>query len=436
MEGGQMETVLVYLGPSLPLANAKAILPEAIYRPPARQADIVSDVTRFKPTHIILIDGCFRESLSPWHKELLYALQYPGIQAVYGAASMGALRAAELDYLGMIGLGKIYQWYRDGVTEDDAEVAVNYAEHKGLYHLNSVPLVDIRAGVESLGGEADWFLDAMREIPYEERTRNLCEKRWQEDTIEPGFPCIPQKQLDAELVLREFREHKPQPTKVPTPGDLTLTFEALYQRDRRIDINGVSIPQQHLDAYVLLHNPEWERICWDSANQELALILCNVCNVQVSLVDIERESGRFQQRAGIETIEDFNNFLECNGWNRPEFNQLMIRNARIRSLQHQLSVTKVLKRNTQAILDYLRTHQGFDYWALQAAQVEARLENDDSLLIDLEISPWSHLAEHMENEGLELKLTPEEYLLETGFSNLNELTVALQRTAAGKETDG
>ena len=33
---------------------------------------------------------------------------------VYGAASMGALRAAELDAFGMVGIGKIYESYRVG----------------------------------------------------------------------------------------------------------------------------------------------------------------------------------------------------------------------------------------------------------------------------------------------------------------------------------
>jgi len=428
-----MEKVLVYLGPSLPIGIAKEILPDAVYRPPARQADIVSDLARVKPTHLILIDGTFRENLSVWHKELVYALQFPGVQAVYGAASIGALRAAELDYLGMIGLGKIYEWYRDGVTEDDAEVAVSYAEHKGQYHLNSVPLADIRAGVEERGDDAYWFLDRMRSVPYAERTHDLCEREWQVEALQPNYPCRPQKQLDAELALREFRDHKPEPVHKPQPDDLSMTFGALYERDRRINIKGVPIPQQHLDAFVLLHNPEWERITWDASNQELALMLCNLLHVMVSLEEIGRESGRFQQRAGITTQEEFHSFLENNGWNTHEFDRLMIRNARIRKLQHHLTVSKVFKRNTQSVLDYLRTHQGFDFWAIQAAQQEARLDNDEWLSIDLETPVLQRLKEHLEKEGMEFNMTPEEYLLETGFSNLNELSVALQRTAAGKE---
>ena len=61
---------------------------------------------------------------------------------------------------------------------------------------------------------------------------------------------------------------------------------------------------------------------------------------------------------------------------------------------------------------------------------------DDWLGVNLEKNSFELLAEHFEKEGLELKSNHEEYLLETGFSNLTELGVALSRIAAGKEQNG
>jgi hypothetical protein len=435
------ETVLVYLGPSLPLAEAKAILPDAVYLAPAGQVDILSDVIRYSPTYIILIDGTFRDNLSVWHKEIVYALQYPGVKGIYGAASMGALRAAESDYLGMVGLGEIYGWYRDGITEDDSEVAVSYAEKDGRYHLNTVPLADIRAGVTrciaqrpDLTEQAQGFLESMRQVFYMERTAERCEQSW--DRLDVPFPCYGQKAQDAIEALTNFRNHEPAPVCTPVPEHLSPFFQALYERDRRIEVNGIPIPQQHIDAHVLLHNPEWERICWDSANQELALMLCNLLCVTVSVEEIQGENARFQQKSEIQTLEDFKCFLANNGWSQFEYDRLMIQNARIRKLQHHLTVTKSYRRNTQAIIDYLRTHQAFDYWAIQAAALEQRLQKrgaDDWLSINLETPPIKQLLNHFETEGLELKSSPEDYLLETGFSNFTELSVAVQRTAAGKE---
>src|SRR5215469_388949 len=426
-----MEKILVYLGPSLPLAEAKSILPAATYRPPAKQGDIVSDIVNFNPDYVILIDGEFRQNLSVWHKEIVYALQFPSVKAVYGAASMGALRAAELDWLGMVGIGKIYEWYRDSITEDDSEVALNYSAFAFKdYAPLTVPLVDIRAAVTDEAGKL--FLEAVRQVSYGDRTPQRCQRIWEE--LGPGkFPCVPQKRLDAELTLREFRSYLPKPKQKPTPENLSPYFCALFDRDRRVRVKGVEIPQQHIDAYVILHNPEYERICWDSANQELALMLCDILYVTVAMEDIERESVRFQQKNGIKTQEDFQTFLENNGWCRLGFDQLMIKNARIRKLQHHLTVSKMYRRNTESIIDYLRTQGGFDYWAELAAKSEEKLWADDWLSLQLESPAWRQLLEHLESEGLELQANPEEYLLETGFSNLSELSVALQRVAAVKE---
>lgn len=442
---------IVYLGPSLSLARAREILPNALYLPPVKQGDLVTDVTTRNPATIIIIDGEFRQNLSVWHKEIVYALQYPTVQRIYGAASMGALRASECDFIGMIGIGQIYHWYRDSVTEDDSEVALHYttrASHEGpIYYPLTIPLVDIRAGVEhyerefpdqDVAHESREFMERMREVYYMDRTQKVCADDWK-SRFGIVFPQIPQKAIDATHCLNDFRKYKPDIQVKPTPDHLTTYFHALYDRDRKIKINGQLVPQQHIDSFVVLHNPEYERICWDSANQELALMLCNALCVTVVMEEIERESARFQQRAGIETPEDFDNFLDNNGWTRPEFDRLMIQNSRIHKLQHALTVSKMYRRNTMAIVDYLRTHLGFDYWAIQAAAAEKRIEAtgvDDWMGINLETPAFKMLADHFEKEGLDLKCTPEEFLLETGFSNQTELSVALSRLAAGKEKDG
>lgn len=439
-----MEKILIYLGPSLSLAKAREILPGALYRPPAKQGDLVTDLVNENPDFVILIDGQFHQNLSTWHKEWVYALQYPSVKAVYGASSMGALRAAELDYLGMIGIGKIYEWFRDGVIEDDAEVALNYSDKGPDYVPLTVPLVDIRAGVEHYEREfpgqpvaksARKFMEAVARVYYMDRTPGLCEETWK-NAHGVSFPFVLQKEIDAIEALSAFRRHHAKPVQKPAPDDLTMFFRALYERDRRIRIKGQEVPQQHIDAYVTLHNPEYERICWDSANQELALMLCDKLRVQISLLELNRESERFQLKCGLKTKEEFDQFLSANGWSIHEFERLMIQNCRIRKLQHCLSVTKSYRRNTQGILDYLRTHQGFEYWADLALAAEQKIQQsgvDDWMGINVETPVLDLLTKHMEKEGLELKCNSEEYLLETGFANLGELGVALSRTLAGKE---
>ena len=63
---------------------------------------------------------------------------------VFGSASMGALRAAELEAFGMEGIGIIFGWYCDGVLENDDEVAVVHGPSATGYQLGSDAMVNIR----------------------------------------------------------------------------------------------------------------------------------------------------------------------------------------------------------------------------------------------------------------------------------------------------
>ena len=61
---------------------------------------------------------------------------------VYGASSMGALRASELDTLGMTGIGYVYTQYTTGEVDSDDDVAV-MLDSESLEAL-SVPLINMK----------------------------------------------------------------------------------------------------------------------------------------------------------------------------------------------------------------------------------------------------------------------------------------------------
>ena len=60
---------------------------------------------------------------------------------VFGSSSLGALRAVELGKYGMIGIGKIFRLFRDGILESDDEVAVTFTDYTNY---KSEALIDIR----------------------------------------------------------------------------------------------------------------------------------------------------------------------------------------------------------------------------------------------------------------------------------------------------
>ena len=120
--------------------------------PPVGEGDVYKLIgSEEELVSIGIIDGYFESTTSVWHKEILYAL-YNGIH-VYGSASMGALRAAELSAYGMKGVGKIFQAYEAGFLEDDDEVTVVHGPKETGYIKLNEAMVDIRATLEQARAE-------------------------------------------------------------------------------------------------------------------------------------------------------------------------------------------------------------------------------------------------------------------------------------------
>ena len=165
-------SAVIFTGPTLTAVEARTVL-EADYRPPAAEGDVYR-AARGRPQAIGIIDGYFERVPSVWHKEILWAMSQ-GIH-VFGGASMGALRAAELDVFGMEGVGAIFEAFRDGSLEDDDEVAVAHAGPDFGFKSASEAMVDIRftlgraldAGV--IGAEAYALLESTaKELFYPDR---------------------------------------------------------------------------------------------------------------------------------------------------------------------------------------------------------------------------------------------------------------------------
>jgi TfuA protein len=129
---------VIFTGNSITHEEARTIL-QANYQPPVRRFQLEKFVQQGYKI-IGIIDGIFFDRAAVGHREILSALN-AGVKVV-GGASMGALRASELDTHGMIGVGKVYELYRDGVIESDDEVAVS--TNPDTFEPISIPLVNMR----------------------------------------------------------------------------------------------------------------------------------------------------------------------------------------------------------------------------------------------------------------------------------------------------
>ncbi|HEY4168282.1 MAG TPA: TfuA-like protein [Reyranella sp.] len=158
---------IVFVGPSL----AGMQLPSTIVQaPPVKRGDMAA-VDEYDV--VVILDGEFGQSDSVSPKEILAVLEAG--KTVIGAASMGALRASELDRSGMIGVGWVYDHFRRQAVRRDADVALAYSlfDFKPM----TVPVVDVEYWMErtSAAGligrqERSRVLRAARKIFFAERT--------------------------------------------------------------------------------------------------------------------------------------------------------------------------------------------------------------------------------------------------------------------------
>ena len=212
---------IIFAGPTLPPRLRPAVEPNIEWRPPVRQGDVYRAALS-GPAVIGVIDGYFEIVPTVWHKEILWAMAH-GVH-VLGAASTGALRAAELDAFGMRGVGQIYQAYREGVFEDDDEVAVLHGPEELGWPAVTEAMVNIRATISEAGRRgvltpelAMHITGIAKALFYKERTY---ERIWR-DAAEAGIPAamlrniagwlpsgrIDRKRADAEMMLDAVRAH-------------------------------------------------------------------------------------------------------------------------------------------------------------------------------------------------------------------------------------
>lgn len=197
---------VIFTGPSL--FGFRTMIPPGIeVCGPAGRGDVLFAL-RQGARRIGLIDGFFGDRPSVWHKEILLAMS-EGV-AVFGAASMGALRAAECAAYGMIGCGEVFFEYLDGRRIADADVAVLHGPGELGYPPLTVALVDAEDAIHWMEahhrlnrGEAELMRIASRDLNFRDRN-------WTAIRIAAGLPGslddVVRHSLDEMGPLRKTRD--------------------------------------------------------------------------------------------------------------------------------------------------------------------------------------------------------------------------------------
>ena len=223
-------STLVFTGPSLSPEEAKKILPEAYYHGPVQCGDLIKAMRLGFIRRMVIIDGYFEQRGAVWHREILFALSR-GVQ-IFGASSMGALRASEMPSYGMIGSGEIFKNYYYNRLPDDDEVAL---VHAALFDSHITPMVNIRPTLDKAvreniisDTEAKQWLDILKQTPYYNRSLlNFSKDPKVNDWLEKNY--VDQKKEDAENLLKNIKNNILSPQTLPEPMFSNVFFNRIFR---------------------------------------------------------------------------------------------------------------------------------------------------------------------------------------------------------------
>jgi hypothetical protein len=448
-------SVVVFLGPSMPHSEARTILPNASFRPPAAQGDLLSCFWQDRPRVVALIDGTFHQNLSVWHTELCFLLSR-GV-AVYGSSSMGALRAVETERFGTIGVGRIFEWYRDGVIIADDEVALVHGPEEMAFCPLSVPLVNIRASVERAFGLGwidadirDRVVEIARAIYYPQRQIDLILQRCEEVLFETsahsgvlralteGYVDI--KREDARELLVTIRKHiaegRDQSSTLSFQFNSSGGFDGLCNIERRVRHAGADLPLQALAELFALHSTGFDEIRASSLHRAICLFFASLVDVEVSRQEIEVEKGRFLRSRSLNDAEALRAWLTDNDLSAEDFEAFIHEEALCSRLRKWVLGISQFDRGAKQLFDEMRRRGIYESWKRCAAEesliVNNYYERPEYASVRSQ-DPAALAQEHSCKTGVRITGDAGEWAEEHGFDSVDGLAAALRRASVAND---
>lgn len=369
-------TICVFTGPTLSPQEGRIEL-DALYLPPVSQGDVYRAALR-RPWAIGIIDGYFEHVPAVWHKEIIWAMTQ-GIH-VYGSASIGALRAAELEPFGMEGVGAIFEAFRNGTLEDDDEVAVVHGPPETGYRVGSEAMVNIRRTLAV--AEAANVVSFSTRIALEHIAKGLFYPERSYPLIlqhgaEQGLPMaelrafrawlphgqVDQKRADALVMLRVMSDRF---KTSPESKRLHVTLEHTVFWDQAMRTAGVSDVDAEGNATTILLNALREELMLDGGAYARARKEAVVRNLSLSEAQrqgyvasasaVEEANDEFRRKHGLLDPKGFNRWLRENHLTWEQFDELMREEALLSLAQDRLQ-----RDGLRRLLDHLRLTDGYSH---------------------------------------------------------------------------
>ena len=382
--------VCIFTGPTISAAEAAREL-DALYFPPAAEGDVYR-ASLDRPQVIGIIDGYFQDVPTVRLKEILWAMSR-GIH-VFGSASMGALRATELEAFGMEGVGRVFEFYRDGILEDDDEVAIAHGPADLGFPPLSEAMVNIRQTLRKaeldqvISPDVGTALEQMaKRLFYPERSYAGLLRRASESGL-PGPELarlrnwlpegrVNQKRADAVAMLRLIGRRLAEglkPKRVSFSFEHTAMWESVLRQDRdlRTDREGESggVPVELLLDELRLKGDEYQEALLLALERFFAIREADRLGLNITNEARGEAQMAFQRERGLQGAPKLEQWMKENGLDHNDFEALRVDEARVRTVHERVRLM-----SSSRMPDQLRLSGDYPRLLKRAAQKQRLLES-------------------------------------------------------------
>lgn len=382
--------VCIFTGPTISAAEAAGEL-DAVYFPPAAEGDVYRASLQ-RPQVIGIIDGYFQDVPSVRLKEILWAMSR-GIH-VFGSASIGALRATELEAFGMEGVGSVFESYRDGILEDDDEVAIAHGPAELGFPSLSEAMVNIRQTLrkaeldEVISPDVRTALEQMaKQLFYPERSypvlvRHASESGLPEDQLARLRDWLPegrvnQKREDALAMLRLIGGRLAEgvePKRVSFSFEHTAMWESVLRQDRDLrtdqqaDSNGV--PLESLLDELRLKGDQYHHALLLALERFFAIREADRQGLNITEESRGEAEMAFRRERDFHEAAQVEQWMKENGLDPNAFDSLMGDEARVNMVHERVRLV-----SGSCLPDQLRLSGDYPQLLARAAKKERLLES-------------------------------------------------------------
>ena len=436
-------TAILFAGPTLRAEDIRN-LGVAECLPPVRQGDVFRVASRQRPRAIGIVDGVFQHAPAVWHKEILWAMAN-GIH-VFGAASMGALRAAELSSFGMVGVGRIFEAYRSGVLEpygrepfeDDDEVAVIHGPPETGYVALSEALVNIRATLaEAVTGgiisaaTRDALVRVAKVTFYQERSYETILEQAPADVPPQELAALRnwlpggrvnlkrQDALEMLSVMKTFLAANPAPKEVAYRFEHTTLWDNAVADlgDRQAGADDPVADEVRIDAHIggqARRSGLWRM---------LALEECDRRGIGCTAAECRASSAEFRRTRGLGSATQLRQWLADNGLDHASFERLMSDETRLDKLAVAFGAA-----GASFVLDHVRMSGGYAALAARGKEKQRALAAIPAVPTPHQSALLQAMVWYFEDRiGREIPQDLEAYARGAGYADLTTFRRAVWR---------